>query len=322
MTSVDRARQLHDELEAALEAVRDHERVSAHLARAAQAEEAARDAAAVARQGLGAEHADVRRLESFSATRIWATLCGRRDTDLDRERAELQAAEYAAARAGAWLATSREETERVRRELDALGDVAARRERALAAKEEWLRSTPGPSGVELSRIAAEVATAHSALAEVAEAAGAASSAASHLAAATASLDSAGGWSTYDTFFGGGLLTDAIKYDRMDEAERLLQAADRALRHLAVELRDVGVQGAVDGLAVDGLTQALDVWFDNVFSDWAVRNRIEQARDRAHEALRTVEEVRRQLAAREVDLRTRRDHLLGHREQLLAAPVQA
>ena len=29
------------------------------------------------------------------------------------------------------------------------------------------------------------------------------------------LGSAGDWATYDTFFGGGMFTDTVKYDRMD-----------------------------------------------------------------------------------------------------------
>lgn len=42
------------------------------------------------------------------------------------------------------------------------------------------------------------------------------------------LSSADGWSTYDTFFGGGMISSVIKHDRMDDASTVLRRADLAL----------------------------------------------------------------------------------------------
>ena len=103
MTTGDKAGRIQQELEAALQAVAEHERVRGRLARARQEEEVAQAATVRARQDLATEETGVRRLESYSPTRIWAALRGSRDADLDREQAERQAAEYAVARAKARL---------------------------------------------------------------------------------------------------------------------------------------------------------------------------------------------------------------------------
>ncbi|HYF71765.1 MAG TPA: hypothetical protein VD864_03035, partial [Nocardioides sp.] len=235
MTAEDRARQVQEELEAALEGVAEHARVSTRLHRARQSEESARAAAVQAHAQLADEARDVRALESFSPTRIWATLRGSRDTDLDREEAERQAAEYAAARADAWLVSTHDEVRRAEAELAALGDVRARRERAIADKERLLVEAGGTAGAELARIADELASARATQKEVREAITAGEQAAGALAQASQMLGSAGGWATYDTFFGGGMLTDMAKYDRMDQAQRLLHHADQAPRHLSAEL---------------------------------------------------------------------------------------
>ena len=322
MTTEIEARQVQDELEAALVAVAEHDRVRARLARARPAEADAHDTVVRARQELDAEETDVRKLESYSPTRIWAVLRGSRDADLDREKAEQQAAEYAVARAEAWLLGARQETQRAEAELAALGDVAGRRERALAAKEEWLRSSGGEAGVELTRLAEELATTRSALTEVREAVAAGERAAGRLEAARRKLGSAGDWATYDTFFGGGMLTDMVKYDRMDEAQRLLHEADLALRHLSVELADVGMNAVVHGLSVDGLTQAFDVWFDNIFSDWSVRSRITAAAKRADSAAGLVHEIRVRLASQERELVAREAALASTREQCLTGPAES
>jgi hypothetical protein len=318
VTTEDEARRIHEELTGALGAVAEHGRVSARVERARAAEEPARQAVAEARAELAEEQDDVRRLESFSTARIWATLKGSRDTDLDREQAEQQAAEYAVAKAEAWLAGCREETERAAAELARLGDVAARRERALAAKEQWLRDAPGPAGVRLAAIAATVADLDAEATETREAIAAGKVAAGALEKAQRMLGSAGGWATYDTFFGGGMFTDAMKYSRMDDAQRLLHAADRALRTLRAELADVGVHAVVADLRISGLTQAFDVWFDNIFSDWSVRDRISRASARTDEAARVVHEIRVRLARRAEDLERRRAALADERDALLTA----
>lgn len=136
-----------------------------------------------------------------------------------------------------------------------------------------------------------------------------------LAAARHVLDKALGLSTFDTFFGGGLLVDLTKYDRMDEGARQMQLADQALRRLSAELADTGMSG-VGGLEVGELTRAFDVWLDNIFSDWAVRDRINQAIARTAEAARTVHRVELDLHARGAELEATSAGLARRREELL------
>ena len=316
------AGRLQQELEAALEAVAEHERVCGRLARARQVEQDAQAATDRARQDLATEEADVRKLESYSPTRIWAALRGSRDADLDREQAEKQAAEYAVARAQAQLSGAIDEVQRAEAELAELGDVTSRRERALAAKEEWLTSTAGEAGAQLTRLAQDLASTRSAANEVREAVAAAELAAGGLERARRTLASAGDWATYDTFFGGGMFSDMMKYQRMDEAQRLLHDADRALRNLSVELADVGVNAVVHGLAVDGLTQTIDVWFDNIFSDWSVRSRITEAARRAEAAAGVVHQIRVRLAQQERDLAERERAFVADRERLLTGTTDS
>ncbi|MEV7430292.1 hypothetical protein AB0N29_11810 [Nocardioides sp. NPDC092400] len=294
----------------------EQRRLTARLERG-EAAVAAADAEVVARRArLADESADVRRLESFSPTRIWAGLRGSRDVDLDRERAEQQAAEYAVAQAEARLARARDEVGVTRAALDAVGDATARRREALAGKEEHLRATGHPSVPELDEIAGLTGAGRSAVAELQEAVAAADHALARLSAAAELLSSARSWSTADTFLDGGLLTDMVKYDRMDAAQRLLHDADLALRGLATELADVGMT-AVGGIEVTSLTRTFDVWFDNIFSDWSVRNRITEAADRVAWTLRAVADVREQLLARWRTEHAGLERLAVRREELLA-----
>ncbi len=108
------------------------------------------------------------------------------------------------------------------------------------------------------------------------------------------LGSASAWSTYDTFFGGGMVSSMVKHDKLDRAAGLMRRADAALSRLGSELADVGVD-AVGDIGITSMTRALDIWFDNIFSDWAVRERITQASERVHGLQRQLSEVGRRLA---------------------------
>ncbi|GAA1730229.1 hypothetical protein GCM10009809_27200 [Isoptericola hypogeus] len=288
------------------------------LARRRLAEDGLRAAEAelaTARAALADESADVARLESLSLARVWAGLRGNRDERLDAERAEQQAAEYVAATAQARVTSAARELSAVDHALHALGDVAARWVSALAAKEAWVHGSGGPAAARLAEVAERTGALRAEQVEIAQAQTAAEHAAGALGAAAGHLRSADGWSTYDTFFDGGMLASMVKHDKLDRAAGLLREADAALRHLTVELGDLGEQG-VGGVAVDGFTRTLDVWFDNVFTDWSVRNRIAEAQDRVLAAGQAVDGVRARLAQREHAVDAELAELAGRREAAL------
>lgn len=65
-----------------------------------------------------------------------------------------------------------------------------------------------------------------------------------------------------------------------------------------------------------MTQAFDVWFDNIFSDWSVKSRIDQAARRTAEAAGMVHEIRTRLAAQRREVEARVAELTSRRERLL------
>ncbi|MDN4162504.1 hypothetical protein [Nocardioides abyssi] len=301
-----------------VEAERDlaeHRRLTGRLGRAEAAVAAATQELGFRKGRLREETADVAKLESFSPTRIWAGLTGRRETDLDRERAEQQAAEYAVAEAEAARDRARAEVAQTQQALRAVADADVRRRRALTAKEDHLRAAGHPAGGELDELAATTGAGRSALGELQEAGAAADAALARLQAAADLLGSAQSWSTADTFLGGGMVTDLVKYDRMDGAQRLMREADVALKRLSTELADVGMS-AVGGIEVTELARAFDVWFDNIFSDWSVRNRIAEAADRVARTSAAVARVREELRDRVVRQQVELDLLAARREELL------
>ncbi len=88
------------------------------------------------------------------------------------------------------------------------------------------------------------------------------------------LSSADDWAFWDTWGGGGLITDMVKYDKIDEAQVQFKQLSAELSHLKRELSDVGQSINFDMGSIDPMTKGLDIWFDNIFTDMRVREEIQ------------------------------------------------
>lgn len=132
------------------------------------------------------------------------------------------------------------------------------------------------------------------------------------------LRSASDWSTYDTWFGGGMIASSIKHDRMDEAAQAAASADQRLAVLRRELADITGPGLGTGaeLALAGGTRFADVWLDNFFTDPAVADRIRQAQQQAADSDETVRRLRGSLTARAGQVHARLNAIHSERRGLL------
>lgn len=266
-------------------------------------------------RALQVEESDVRRLEQLSPTRVWATLRGNAEDRLAVERAEADAAALAVAAARARLDTAVAEHARVRREHEALRGADRAYADALATRESALLAAGGPDAAELAELAEQLGVAEAHHRELTEAVEALQASRTALDAALAKLDSAGGWSTYDTFFGGGLVADVVKHSKINDATEAFREVNRALERLSVELADIG-GAAVDGVDISQTLAVFDVLFDNIFSDWMVRHRISEARVKAgdlHHRLAQLadklEKDARASSTRITEMRQRREAIL-------------
>lgn len=264
-----------------------------------------------------AEQRDVERLEGLSLARVWSALRGSRADDLERERAEADAARYRVAEAQAQLAAIERELAAAEARLGELAEAPATYAAALDAKEAYLRQSGDPRGARLLELADERGQLAAQQREVGEAIAAAQRAAEALGQVRTLLGSAANWSTYDTFLGGGLIGSAIKHSRMDEAAQAAARADACLLTLRTELAGVaGIELTAPRLATDGLTRFVDIWFDNIFTDLAVREGIRQAQHSVDQSSRLVADVRHRLAERDARDRDRLAAIETERRDLL------
>jgi len=148
-----------------------------------------------------------------------------------------------------------------------------------AKKKGYLQIHNPAQAEKLEHLAQEKMLTKQLMAEIQEAEDAGEVALTKLGQAAASLHSASGYSTWDTFFGGGLIATHLKHDALDQSENYLHSAQIALQRFHNELLDVHEMSTKSlQVETDGFVKFADYFFDDIFSAWSVHSKISTARE--------------------------------------------
>ena len=231
------------------------------------------------------EQADVDALERSGLSRLFYQFTGKLEEKLDKETAQAMAAALEYQTAAAQLRALQGDVDRCQRELAGLYHCEEDYQQALEERSRELKAQGGSDGGAVCLLEEELARLEAQDREIGEAISAAQAADITADSILDTLNSAEGWGTWD-MVGGGLLADLAKHDYLDSAQAQLTQLQIDLRRLRSELLDVDVSADFQ-ISVDGFLRFADFFFDGLFVDWAVLDRI-------HEAQQQVDQVRLQI----------------------------
>lgn len=86
------------------------------------------------------------------------------------------------------------------------------------------------------------------------------------------LSGARGWGIYDTFFKGGLISSAVKHNKINDSKHLVQDVSNNITRLRKQLKNVDIQN-IDFHETSTLNNIFDIAFDNVIADLFTQNKI-------------------------------------------------
>jgi len=247
---------------------------------------------AALRQMRQKEEFDVVQLEQNSLAFFFYEALGRREERLDKERAEA----YAAAARHDAAVRQLEELVQQRKSLEAeqasLGDCDGAYQRLLQEKAAWLKAEAPECASELLRCEARMAHLEGDMRETQEALSAGSTCLSQIDVIQRELNSAEGWGTWD-LVGGGFLSYLAKHSHLDEAQNMVNALQSSLRRFRTELSDVTVSADIQ-IQIDGFLRFADYFFDGLFADWAVLDRIHDSQSRVADTRAQIEAIMQRL----------------------------
>ena len=235
-----------------------------------------------------AEQKDVDDLDRLTFSAIWANLSGRKAERLEKEEAEAYAARMKYEAAERQLAEIREEISRCQAELREDEGCEERFRQVLREKQEDLKAKNAVQAEKIRSLEERITELLGRQRELEEAVSAGEAVRRQLDQVLGDLGSAESWGTWDVL-GGGLLTDMMKYQRLDDAQRNMDILQSALRRYRAELADVAALH-IGEFRPQGMDMALDVLFDGILFDWMVLSEISSHREQVENLARQVRDI--------------------------------
>lgn len=238
------------------------------------------------------EEVDVARLEGRSLAAFYYNVIGKMDEKLDKERREAYAARVKYDAAARELQALEQDLRESSEELAVLTLCEDHYRICLEEKAAAIKSSGSADGLEILRLEALIQIQECHLKELHEAADAGKSALFTAKSIQSSLDSAEDLGTWD-LLGGGMLVDMAKHDHLDDAQGMVEKLQVQLRRFRTELTDVKIDTDLQ-ISVEGFERFADFFFDGLFADWAVMDRIDQAQGQVRRTRSQIESVLKQL----------------------------
>lgn len=223
-----------------------------------------------------AEESDVERLEGISLAGLFYSIIGKKDEKMSTEQREAYEAAVKYKAAALELDSVKEDIERKEAELLTLENCEEEYDRLLEEKAALVKASDVPEAEKIMELEKQMTWIEGQRKEVAEAVAAGRYALQASTEILSKLDSAHSWGTWD-LIGGGLLTDMMKHSRLDEAQRGVEELQVRLRRFKTELADVKIEADAE-VSVNGFLRFADYFFDGLFVDWAVLDKINRSRE--------------------------------------------
>ena len=260
------------------------------------------------------ENLDVERLEGRSLAAFFYHVIGKKDEKLDEERREAYAARVKYDAAVRELRGVETDLQRCETERSRLEGCEQQYQSVMQDKAQAVKDSGGAAAEALLHLEERVAFLTSQERELQEAIAAGNSALKTAKQILSSLDSAGGWSTWD-MLGGGVIADLAKHSHLDEAQGNIEFLQSQLRRFKTELADVTIHMDAQ-VSVEGFLRFADYFFDGIFADWAVMNRINQSQEQVQATCYQIQTVLQQLDQMIQTVTEERTALTAEHERLI------
>ena len=221
------------------------------------------------------EQQDVEKLEGRSLSNYFYQVVGKLDEKLDQERKEAYAARVKLDAVERELAGIESDIKEIQEQITDVLVAEARYKDAIELKRRQLKASGTDVAEHIFAMEEKIAVLQAQKHEIKEAISAGNSARSIADRILSELEDADGWNTWDIFGGGGIITHMAKHGHLDEAQNLVQELQSQLRRFKTELSDIQISANMQ-VNIDGFLRFADYFFDGLFADWAVGDKISQS----------------------------------------------
>lgn len=222
-----------------------------------------------------AEEKDVARLEGTTFASVFYQVIGKKEEKLSKEKEEAYEAVKKYEIAKEELFAIEQEIASKQEMLRKLSSCKSRYEQLFQEKLQQLRLAENEDIFKLEGQLYKIETQKR---EVEEALYEGRKVLSQVDSILESLDKANGWAKWDTFGGGGLVSDMVKHDHLQTAQDKIRDLQWNLKSFKTELADVEIHTDIK-VTIDDFLKFADYFFDGIFADWAVLDKISESKSK-------------------------------------------
>lgn len=239
------------------------------------------------------ESEDVERIESQSFSSFLRSVIGTYEKKRDKEKEEMVQAKMHLDMASALLLEAREDLVTISEQVTELKNEIDNMREELLANDAYFQEMVSEEEHKRLEWNQEIE-------EIDEALAAGTSVLNGLDHVLNSLESADSLATWD-LFSDSFIIDMMKYNKIDSAEKDMMHLEGLIESYRKELKDVHLETALEYERHDQMSRVFDVFFDNIFSDWNTKDKIQRNIDSLGRMEREVQEIQETLINHRNDL---------------------
>lgn len=235
-------------------------------------------------ESLKKEYKDVANLEKLTWSNLIATLMKNKDEKLEKEQQEYLVAKLKYDEFKANVEMLRENINRVLERYNSLNHVENEYKTLMKKKSELIKLYGNNDNkAQLTAIEKSLDEQLKEKKEIEEAEIAGKELLRAANNAKSSLDEAKNWGIFD-IAGGDMLSSMVKHNKINEAQSHFRRVGNLINRFNKELGDI----QIEGISFSNTTIAFDIFFDNIFTDFSVQNKINASLDKVRHLIRCVE----------------------------------
>ena len=226
------------------------------------------------------EQADVDKLEGKSIKALFATLAGNKEEKLSQERQEAYAAAMKYDAAQRDLQGIMRDLEHCKIELEKIEGIEEEYEHLLEERKNSIKQEASRRTNEVLVLEKQMEDLSHEIVELEEALDVGYRAFDFVEAIISDLQEAYNWAETDIYVNSYWI-DVQKHAHINSAQDVIQDLRDELRRFKTELADVNIEGDIQ-IEMDDFSEFADWFFDNIFTDWEMKDKIANSLSQAEE----------------------------------------
>lgn len=226
------------------------------------------------------EQADVDKLEGKSIKALFATLAGSKEEKLSQERQEAYAAAMKYDAALRDLQGIMRDLEHCKIELEKIEEIEEEYELLLEERKNSIRQEASRRTNEVLVLEKQMEDLSHEIIELEEALDVGYRAFDLIETILSELQEAYNYAEMDLYM-KGYWVEMQKHEHIHNAENIIENLRNELRRFKTELADVNIEGDIQ-IEMDDFSEFADWFFDNIFTDWDIKDKIANSLSQADE----------------------------------------